>query len=134
MALEKQETRYVVDTDLIINHLRKAADLAAILNPLAKDDAAFLVSSVTIAEVFAGKSSQDKKELEVIEKMFSVFEIIDVTGMIAQKGGEYARDYAVPLLDALIAATAFESGAVIITKNTKHFKKIPTVVLYNFAF
>ncbi len=46
MALEKQATRYVVDTDLIINHLRKAADLAAILNPLAKDDAAFLVSSV----------------------------------------------------------------------------------------
>lgn len=133
MALERLAVRYLVDTDLIISHLRKFSDLSVILKPLAKENATFLISSITVAEVFAGRGSRESKERAIIEQMLLAFDIREVTREIAQKGGEYALDYAVPLLDALIAATASVNAAIVITKNTKHFKKIQEIELYTFS-
>lgn len=53
-----------------------------------------------------------------------------VTDKIAEKGGQYKFKYAgnkgMPLADAIIAATAFEEKAVLIS-GEKHFKKIEEI-------
>ena len=123
MELDKQKI-YLIDSDMIINHLRKFFNLFDFLSPLIEEQTVFKVSVISKAEVFAGQSSKLVKQQRLIESIFVFFEVMDITSDIAKKAGEYKRDYRVPLIDAIIAASAVLNKAILITRNTKHFKEI----------
>ncbi|NCA12246.1 type II toxin-antitoxin system VapC family toxin [bacterium] len=89
----------------------------------------FLVSVITVAELFAGV--RDGHERTTLAAFLSAFEWVAVNGTIAERGGLYRRDYGkshgTGLADALIAATAEYVQADLITLNQKHFPMLGTL-------
>ena len=81
------------------------------------------MSSITMAELYAGV--REGKETKKLDISIETFEVIVLNKNIAKRGGLYRNQYkpshGTGLADALIAATAKEIGAQVITFNTKHF-------------
>ena len=65
--------------------------------------------------------------------MISAYEQIPLTGEIARRAYSlmmtFARSHRLHAFDALIAATAIESGLTLVSKNRKHFQMISELSL-----
>lgn len=123
----------IIDTSLIIDHLRqktsKDTHLASLSLKYPNDE--LTISTITIQEIFAGKSSSYKKPLEKIATTLSNLSTVDYSLEIARLAGTIARDSkrTLQFADTAIAATAIHYGASLATLNTKDFKGIPGLKL-----
>jgi predicted nucleic acid-binding protein len=112
--------RLLFDTDVLVDYLRGREQAASILESRSET---FLVSAVTVAELFAGV--REGRERTALNTFLTAFDVVEVTAAIAQRGGLLRRDFGkshnTGLADALIAATALVTGARLVTLNTKHF-------------
>ena len=87
------------------------------------------MSSITMAELYAGvRKGAESKSLEIF---IETLEVISLNKAIAKMGGLYRNQYnpshGTGLADALIAASAKEIGAQVITFNIKHFPILDNV-------
>ncbi len=114
------EQKRVVDTNILIDFLRGRTEAIDFFN---KPEITFLISTITVAELYSGVKGEDEEKM--IEDMLGTLKIIPVTSSIAQKGGlikkKYWGSHRVGIADAVIAATAIEESAKLITLNIKHF-------------
>ena len=123
--------KLVVDTSILIDKLRGRRKWDSFLENL-DGGAELYLPSIVIFELFSGLSS---KKAQISLKIFNFrkfFSEIDLTFEIAKRAGEMNRDIAgnLDLPDYIIAATAIEIGAQVVTLNKKHFSKIPGVSIY----
>jgi predicted nucleic acid-binding protein len=113
----------LVDTDVLIDYLRDHPNAVAWLENLADTP---LISTVTVAELYAGV--RDGDERVALDAFVSACEIVPIDEEVAVTGGLYRRDYGrshqVGLADALIAASAKMRQATLVTLNAKHFPMI----------
>ena len=112
-----------LDTDVIINILKKKSETIATLEDFIKKDVQFVISAIVIAEIYQGARESEYKE---IEKLFSFFEVVDINAQIGYLAGKYAHRYAkafhtISLEDYLIAATVKFYDLVLWTYNKKHY-------------
>lgn len=123
---------YVFDTSVLIDHLRGGESFNKISSEL-PDDFNLIISAVSIIELFSGKSSRRSEVEKKIKELVSNFEIKNVDKNIAKRSGILMRDnkFTIELADNIIAATAIETGAQVVTLNKKHFSQIPQVVIYS---
>ncbi|SRR5258705_5961096 len=124
--------RYIFDTSILIDGLRtgkNARDTVALFD---NKDNFLYISSITAFELFAGLSSKKIDQIKKIKKLLDYFEIIDLNWNIGKIAGEIYRDKAKNLQvpDYIIAATALEIGATVVTLNKKHFEKIENLLIY----
>lgn len=115
------------DTDVLIEYLRGKDEAKAYIDDI-KD--VIYMSSITMAELYAGvRKGNESKKLEIF---IETFEVISLNKNIAKTGGLYRNQYkpshGTGLADALIAATAKEIGAQVITFNSKHFPMLNDIV------
>ena len=115
------------DTDVLIEYLRGKDEAKAYIDNI-KD--VIYMSSITMAELYAGvRKGNEAKKLEIF---IETFEVISLNKNIAKTGGLYRNQYkpshGTGLADALIAATAKEIGAQVITFNSKHFPMLNDIV------
>lgn len=112
---------YLVDTTVIIDHLRGSRKAAVFLEEFNPQ-----ISIVTIAELIQG--AQNKQEQASSIKLCENFQTLTLNGKISSIAIELMKKFYLPhgirLLDALIAATALENKLVLITNNLKHFRFI----------
>lgn len=110
----------LIDTDVTIDFLR--GEKKAISHFKIKADL-ICFSSITVAEIYSGIKSQ-KEETE-IERLFTVFPVIDVNNEIGRLAGklvsQYRPSHSVEIPDALIAATCIISDFDLYTLNIKHY-------------
>lgn len=110
----------LLDTDLLIDYLRQHPSAAALFDKLPDDCA---ISSLSVAELHVGV--REGVEREALHTLLGTFLQIDVNAPIAAQGGLLRRDWGkshgVGLNDALIAATAIQTGRVLLSLNAKHF-------------
>lgn len=126
-------TPVVVDTSLIINHLRKTAEELKLLTEL--HDAGkirILIPYEVIVELFAGESSEDKAMEKAIDEILDKAELVELTRKSAVHAGILIRKLPqIPgPVDLIIAAIALEHKAQIATHNSKHFRLIPKIKLW----
>lgn len=107
-------TAYLIDTDVLIDHLRGARAFAL------PDGATGAYSVVTRAELYAGRRAVEPP----IESLLSQMVELELDSVTANRAGTIRRASGVALADAIIAATAIESGRVLITRNRQHFERI----------
>ncbi len=116
------------DTDILIDYLRGRSEAVAFLD---SQSAPFLMSAITLAELFAGV--REGAERTALETFVSAFDIVPIEESLAVAGGLLRRDWSkshgVGLADALIAATALERGATLVTLNGRHFPMLKTVLV-----
>jgi predicted nucleic acid-binding protein len=118
----------LIDTDVLIDYLR---DYSAAVSYIETQRERFLISVVTVAELYAGV--REGEERARLEQFLRAFEIIPLDWRLAIQGGLYRRDssksHNVGLADALIAATATQRQVPLVTLNRKHFPMLQDVIV-----
>jgi len=113
---------YLIDTNIIIDYLRGNLKAISFLEE-ALDQSTCYVSVITLAELYVGV--RDSREQEILANFLSLFRSIAVDESTAIAGGLYRRQYGkshgVCIADSLIAATADQLRATLVTLNKKHF-------------
>lgn len=114
----------LIDTDVLVWMTRGHAGAAARLQALTP----WHISAVTYMELAQG--CRDKQELARVKKGLALgqTEILPINTTISDRAMQLVDDYALShgmqLGDALIAATALEHGATVLTSNAKHFAAV----------
>lgn len=126
--------KYLLDTNIIIDHLRMRFAVPSICTP--KNS---FINAVIFGELLYGaeKSTHKNKAIALVEEVVknTVIDVIPVTSSTfriyasvkrtLQVKGTIIEDF-----DLLVAATALEHNLTLVTRNTKHFKRIPSLKLY----
>ena len=110
---------YLVDTDVLVDHLRGAREL----RPRKSDRLAY--SIITRAELFAGRADGEA----AVSRILDVLAELPLTQSTAEAAGRLRRTTGVRLPDALIAATAIENGLSLMTRNRRDYERIPKLRL-----
>jgi predicted nucleic acid-binding protein len=106
----------LVDTDVLIDHLRGHRAFRA------RRDRIFY-SVVTRCELFAGQEGDE----EPVRRLLAVFAEIELDRTVAEAAGRVRRSTGIPLPDAIIAASAIEFSMPVVTRNRRHFERVPGV-------
>jgi predicted nucleic acid-binding protein len=119
-------TAVVVDTSVLVDHLRGDARARDALLSARAQGSDLAASVLTRIELLAGVRPRERHELEAL---FTVLRWIDVDPEIADRAGALANSYLASHRDIdtvhyVIAATAEALGAELLTKNVKHFPMI----------
>jgi|SRR3989344_835712 len=124
--------KLVIDTSVLIDYLRGGMKWEELLGKLEKDAEIYL-PTIVIFELFSGKSTAKQETASKINDFLGFFQKVELTERIAKRAGELFRDMNKNLgaPDYIIAATALELNAMLVTINTSHFKQIMHLTLYS---
>ena len=126
--------KIVVDTNLIVDHLRNVAQATRVLEDIRDGSFEGLVSTITVLELMASPAMTEER-IQAVRSLLGIFDIVAVNSEIAWVGGRYVAKYraahGLQPMDAMIAATASVNGAALFTLNRKHFKFIEGLVVVN---
>lgn len=122
----------LIDSDVLVwltrGHVGAAQRLRAV-DP-------WRISAVTYMELAQG--CRDKAELARLKKGLAArhTEIVPITPAVCDRAAilidEFALSHGLRVADALIAATAVEVAATLLTANTKHYASLPGLSLESF--
>jgi predicted nucleic acid-binding protein len=104
----------LVDTDVLIDHLRGAARLER------PRGAAIWCSVITRGELLAGPAAQEP----AVRRLLASLRSIPVTAEIADAAGLIRRETGIPIPDAMIASTALSADLELRTRNRRHFERV----------
>lgn len=115
---------YLIDTNILVWIIRGDKWYVRWFAELKEDGSVTLsISTITIAEIY-----KNVFPIEIVrtERIIEDFIHLDVTPRIAKEAGFYWKDYSkkiekMNILDCIIAATAKEHKASLITLNIRHF-------------
>ncbi|MEX2525974.1 MAG: type II toxin-antitoxin system VapC family toxin [Gammaproteobacteria bacterium] len=112
----------LIDTDVIIDHLRGILAAREWLLERVSADAPPAISVITVAEIEAGIRASERRH---VEALLRGLHILPLDNDIAVQGGRYralyGRSHGVLLPDVLIAATARIHKKPLYTLNDKHY-------------
>ena len=131
---------YLLDTN-IISELRRPKPHGAVLQwykNIAEDD--LFISTVTIGEIQSGIElirTQDKKKAETLEQWLqsisNIHNVLPMTGSTFRLWAKLMHSQTNTVReDAMIAATAIEKDLIVVTRNTKDFKRFKLQLLNPF--
>ncbi len=115
MVTAERRGRVLVDSDVVIDHIRGA-------HPLPDFPLAFSV--ITRCELFAGRDRE-----EYLHELLAPMHEIPIDASIAERGSRLKRTVQLQTPDALIAATALEHALPLMTRNRRHFDRVPGLAL-----
>lgn len=113
---------FLLDSDIVVWVLRNEPKILKAVEKLATKDQ-LAVSTITIAEIFKNIFPE---ELPRTNNFFLNNSIFDVTSEIAKQSGYYWQDFHkklanLSITDCIVAATAKNEKAKLVTLNNKHF-------------
>jgi len=131
---------YLLDTN-IISELRRPKPHGAVLQwykNIAEDD--LFISAVTIGEIQTGielTRTQDKKKAETLEQWLqsisNIHNVLPMTGSTFRLWAKLMHSQTNTVReDAMISATAIEKDLIVVTRNTKDFKRFKLQLLNPF--
>jgi len=113
---------YILDTGIVIRHLRGQGEFVRLLRALGKQGR-LGIASVTRLEIHAGMYPDEAYKTQKLLNRFVTYEL---NRNIADRAGDYIREYqaqgvAISVPDAIIAATALTHQLTLLTLNAKDF-------------
>ncbi len=132
------ETTFVID--LMKESKRARTGPAALkLEELTTRGESLRIAIFTLAELFVGlaKGTRPRQERTAIEQCVAPFEVLpfergtaEIFGTIVgelEKRGESISD-----IDALIASVVLEHSEILVTRNRKHFDRVPGLIVQDY--
>lgn len=113
----------LVDSDILIEVSRgRNAEILAQWANLAESDSAVLYSPITVAELWAGARPAEHSVLRSLFNSLTCAMMDEETGRSAGAYlQQYRRSHGVEIADALIAGASIVNGALLWTRNRKHY-------------
>ncbi len=113
----------LVDSDIIIAHLRGVAAARDWLEDTRRETGSLAISVVTVTEVAGGMRSSERRE---VNRLLATMKRFRVSEPVAWRAAGFMRTYrrshqGIGLGDYLIAGTADVEGLELATLNVKHF-------------
>lgn len=127
---------YLLDTDIVADWLEDRAYAVTMVSSLASEGSLF-ISLISYGELYEG--IYYSRDPNASEKAFLTFlhhvEIMPVDTTIMEqfamiRGQLRATGRIIGDFDLLIAATAMKHGLTLVTRNLRHFDRIPGLVIY----
>lgn len=115
---------YLIDSDVLIDHLRQAKLIDESLKGILRNPSNFYISTLSEMEIWSGLSTRDKETSEAVQSLLDLFHKISPDSSICKLAGIYRRDYKLSPVDSIIAATAVIHQFTLVTKNKKHYQEI----------
>ena len=119
-----------LETDFLVDLLRKKPDAIKKLEQLTKENAELTVTPITLTELFNGAFLHAQIEkIDLVEEICFSLKILSYDFLASKKAGELLarlekQGEKIGDFDTITAGIAVRYGEKIITKNRKHFKKI----------
>jgi len=115
----------LIDTDILIDTSRRVNEAVLCLQQL-EQQATLSISVITEMELVIG--CRNKKELQILERFLSRFEILDLDKQVSDLAlkllKQYRLSHGLLIADALIASTAIAFNIRLITKNQRDYRFI----------
>jgi predicted nucleic acid-binding protein len=116
-------TTYLLDTTVLIAHLRGDAEVTSQILMLLQSGHVLATSAVNVTELTHGMRPREERATRALLERLAYLE---TTIGAARRAGRYQRELAakgvtIHTPDALVAGTAREHGAVVLTDNLKDF-------------
>ncbi|MBW3624689.1 MAG: PIN domain-containing protein [Armatimonadetes bacterium] len=125
-----------MDTDICVHWLRRNPSVRGRLLTLRPDQVA--VSVITVGELYYGAAKSARKSMEIskVEAFLAPIAILSLTDPVLRRFGDLKSDLEkagerLDNFDLLIAASALTEGRVLVTHNTRHFRRIAGLSLEN---
>jgi predicted nucleic acid-binding protein len=117
------EQMMLVDSDVLIAHLRGIPAAHRWLLEARREGAALSCSAITVVEITGGMRTDERRE---VWRLLGTMNISPVTELVARRAGELMRRYrrshaSIGIADYVIAATAEIAGLELATCNVRHF-------------
>ncbi|AVQ11278.1 Twitching motility protein PilT [Leptospira santarosai] len=130
---------YLLDTNICIFLIKKKSQ--KLLDKLKKNfNKGLYISSLTLAELEFGIENSEQKEKNRVSliEFLSIFEILPFVQSDAQAFGILKADLKksgnpIGSIDALLAAQALSRALVLITNNTKEFKRVKNLCIEDWS-
>ncbi|MGH2530807.1 MAG: type II toxin-antitoxin system VapC family toxin [Thermomicrobiales bacterium] len=127
--------RYLLDSDWIIDATVGIASAIQAIQQTRSEGIA--VNTIALAEVYEGAFVLDNPASGIasFRRLLAGFAVLDVTEPIAERFAELRSllrwdGNLIPDMDLLIAATALERDLTLLTRNLRHFERVPGLKLY----
>jgi len=121
---------HLLDTDILIDFVRGRAEARTLLGQYQAAADPPAISVVTVTELWAGMRQGEERATGAL---LSALRKIPVSEKIALAAGDmlraYRRSHGTELGDALIASTAVELSATLVTRNVEHYPMPAITVL-----
>jgi tRNA(fMet)-specific endonuclease VapC len=128
--------KYLFDSDWIIDGLVGLPNAAQIIAQLGSDGVA--VSIVSVGEIFEGAfgSADPQGTLRLFRDYLSDFALVPLTDPIMETFARIrsflrSQGRLIPDIDLQIAATAVSLDLTLVTRNLRHFSRIPGLKIYD---
>ena len=123
--------RLLLDTGLLIRHLRGQKSTVQLLRGLAKANR-LCIATVTRLEVRAGAHPDEQV---VTQKLLSRFVNLELDTLVADRAGDLVAqgkrsDKPILVPDAIIAATALVHNLTLVTFNVQDFEQVANLSLH----
>lgn len=120
----------LVDTDILIDFSRKLLPAVGLLTRL-ENQGNLNISQVTEMEYLLG--CRNNRELDQAKEFLSRFRVVPLKESSSHLASEllcsFHLRYGIGILDCLIAATSLTEKLPLVSRNKKHYQKIPNLVL-----
>ena len=127
-----------LDTDVIIDYLKNERSIFEIINSLKDREQPLFTTTINSFELYRGNLRLSKKSQEDAVKLFlNNVAILNFTLEASEMAAEIFEQFKatgamIELTDIMIAAICISRNESLITRNTKHFERIPRLKLEPF--
>lgn len=127
---------YLVDTDWMVEYLKGRSPVTQLLEELAHQGLA--ISLITYGELYEGiyYGRERERHAQGLAGFLQIADLLPLDPPTMQefarlRGALRAQGQLIGDLDLLIAATALRHNLILLTHNTRHFRRIPELKLYS---
>jgi predicted nucleic acid-binding protein len=128
---------YLIDTDILISAAGGWPDAQQLITDVSSDGAA--ISIISLGEIFEGAVGEPEpaasQRLSQLRTYLNAFPIMPLNDPVMERFARLRSDLRsqgqlIPDFDILIAATALEYNLTLVTRNLRHFQRIPSLAIY----
>jgi predicted nucleic acid-binding protein len=117
--------RWLLDSNVLIDALAGLPHGMRVLQEARKrPEVSVIYSAITRIEVL-GFPNLSAKEEEAVRRLLSEFEEVAISNAVVERTIQIRKLVRIKIPDALIAASADTAQAIVVTRNTDDFQRVP---------